>query len=178
MSGVLSWRGVGAALAGLALATLPEGAAAQLSTRGGPIAYSADSLEYFDDARRLVLRGSVEVVQDDATLRAQTLTLFFSRSSQAAGQAGMSAGDIERIEAEGEVFYIRPEQTARGNRAVYQAANGVVTFTGDVVVASPENVIRGETLTLEINGGRTAIRPPAGGRVQGAFSGRQSNQPR
>lgn len=171
-----SMRG-GLILAAVALGLLTAPAFAQLSTRGGPIAYSADSLEYFDDARRLVLRGGVEVVQDDATLRAQALTLYFSRSGEATPD-GLGAGDIERMEAEGDVFYIRPEQTARGDRAVYEAAQGVVTFTGNVVVASPENVIRGETLTLETSGGRTAIRPAPGQRVQGAFSGRQTSPPR
>jgi len=44
-----------------------------------------------------------------------------------------------------------------------------VTFTGNVVVASDENVIRGETLVLEISGGRTTIKPGGAGRVQGVF---------
>ncbi len=162
--------------AATALIAMAAPASAQLSAAGGPIAYSADSLEYFDDARRLVLRGDVEVVQDDATLRTQALTLLFGQSGQPSSE-GPAAGDIERMEAEGEVFYIRPEQTARGDRAVYEAAADTVTFTGNVVVVSPENVIRGETLTLNISGGRTAIRPAPGQRVQGAFSGRQQ-QPR
>jgi lipopolysaccharide export system protein LptA len=44
-----------------------------------------------------------------------------------------------------------------------------VTFTGNVVVASDENVIRGETLVLQIGSRRTTIRPGGNGRVQGVF---------
>lgn len=157
----------GAFLAG-ALATSP--AQAQLSESGGPVSYSADNLEYFDGERRLLLVGDVDIVQNDARLRADRITLFFSDSS-ATGQdgQGLASGDIERMIAEGEVYYVRPAQSARGNRAVYEVAQDAVTFTGNVVVASDENVIRGETLVLQIGSRRTTIRPQAGQRVQGVF---------
>lgn len=156
---------------------------AQLSEGGGPVSYSADNLEYYDTERRLVLVGDVDIVQNDARLRADRITLFFSRSSGGAqGQQGMGAGDIERMIAEGEVYYVRPSQSARGNRAVYEIANDSVTFSGNVVVASEENVIRGETLVLQIGSRRTTIRPQPGQRVRGVFvprdnQGQNSGQP-
>jgi lipopolysaccharide export system protein LptA len=48
-------------------------------------------------------------------------------------------------------------------------AQDAVTFTGNVVVASEENVIRGETLVLQIGSRRTTIRPTPGQRVRGVF---------
>ena len=77
--------------------------------------------------------------------------------------------------AEGEVYYVRPAQSARGNRAVYEVSDDTVTFSGNVVVASDENVIRGDTLVLNISNRRTTIRPTNGGRVQGVFV-QQQNQ--
>ncbi|GIK48334.1 MAG: OstA family protein [Hyphomonadaceae bacterium] len=157
-------------------------ARAQLSEGGGPVSYSADNLEYFDSERRLVLTGDVDIVQNDARLRADRITLFFSQSSgggQQGGQ-GLASGDIERMIAEGEVYYVRPQQSARGNRAVYEIANDSVTFSGNVVVASDENVIRGETLVLQIGSRRTTIRPTPGQRVRGVFVPSQNqggNQP-
>jgi lipopolysaccharide export system protein LptA len=161
------------AAAGFALALLSAAPAhAQLSENGGPVSYSADNLEYFDGERRLVLQGDVDIVQNDARLRADRITLYFSQStaSQGAGQQqGLGAGDIQRMIAEGEVYYVRPSQSARGNRAVYEIANDSVTFSGNVVVASDENVIRGETLVLQIGTRRTTIRPQPGQRVRGVF---------
>jgi lipopolysaccharide export system protein LptA len=164
-----------------ALAAAP--AHAQLSEGGGPVSYSADNLEYFDGERRLVLVGDVDIVQNDARLRADRITLFFSSSSGAATNAqGLGSGDIERMIAEGEVYYVRPSQSARGNRAVYEISQDSVTFSGNVVVASDENVIRGETLVLNIGNRRTVIRPQGGGRVRGVFvpseGGQNSGQPR
>jgi lipopolysaccharide export system protein LptA len=168
-------RSAALGLAGLAifgaLGAIP--AAAQLSSNGGPIAYSADGLEYFDAERKLILTGKVEVAQSDATLRADRLTLFFAPTSAAPvtpGQ-GFASNDIQRIFAEGNVYYIRPEQTAHGNQAVYEAASDTVTFSGNVVVASDENVIRGETMVLQVGGRKTTVKPGGapGERVRGVF---------
>lgn len=155
---------------------------AQLSEGGGPVSYSADNLEYFDSERRLLLVGNVDIVQNDARLRADRITLFFSGTSGGEAQQGLGSGDIERMIAEGEVYYVRPAQSARGNRAVYEISQDSVTFSGNVVVASEENVIRGETLVLNIGNRRTVIRPQGGGRVRGVFvpseGGQNSGQPR
>ena len=147
---------------------------AQLSEGGGPVSYSANNLEYFDSEHRLVLVGDVDIVQNDARLRADRITLYFSGSSGApaavgTAQQGLGSGDIERMIAEGEVYYVRPSQSARGNRAVYEISQDSVTFSGNVVVASDENVIRGDTLVLQIGSRRTTIRPQAGQRVRGVF---------
>ncbi len=156
-----------AASAFLIAALAAPAAHAQLSESGGPVSYSADNLEYLDGDRRLLLSGDVDIVQNDARLRADRITLFFAPS--ASGGQGIGSGDIQRMIAEGEVYFVRPAQSARGNRAVYEVAQDVVTFTGNVVVASNENVLRGETMVLQIGSRRTTIRPQPGRRVQGVF---------
>ncbi|MBL8549699.1 MAG: OstA family protein [Hyphomonadaceae bacterium] len=166
------------ALAGIA--AFPAEATAQLSSNGGPISYSADNLEYTDSERRLVLTGDVDVVQGNARLRSDVLTIYFGAPPPGATvdpSAGPAAGDIERMIAEGEVYYVRPDQQARGNRAVYETAQDSVTFTGNVVVASQASVIRGDTLVMHISSGRTTLAPSADrGRVQGVFRPRNARQ--
>lgn len=160
--------------AGLAIGLIATPAMAQLSTSGGPISYSADTLDYVESQRQMVLTGNVDVVQDDARLQADKLTLYFSNAGGGAPGA-LGSGDVDKIIAEGRVFYVRPEQKARGDRAVYETATDSVTFTGNVVVASQENVIRGNILVLQINSGRTTIRPSKPGeRVQGVVARRGS----
>jgi lipopolysaccharide export system protein LptA len=155
---ILAWTGLAGA------------AAAQLSEQGGPIAYSADNLEYFEGERRLVLTGAVEIVQNEAVLRADRLTLFFAPGS--GGQnMGMGSGDVDRMVAEGEVYYVRPQQRARGDRAVYETSTDTVTFTGNVIVDSTDGVIRGETLVLQVGAGRTTVTASEGsGRVRGVVT--------
>ena len=162
------------AFAAAAFMAVAAPAHAQISENGGPVSYSADNLQYFDGDRRLVLTGNVDIVQNDARLRANQITLYFTRSTApaAGGQSqngGLGSGDIQRMIAEGDVYYVRPQQSARGDRAVYETASDSVTFTGNVVVASEENVIRGETLVLQIGTRQTTIRPQNGQRVRGVF---------
>lgn len=151
-------------LAGLALG-LATPAQAQLSTSGGPISYSADHLEYVDGQRRLVLSGDVDIVQNDARLRAASVTLYFTGS----GSGGLASGDIQRMVAEGDVYYVRPTQQARGDRAVYETATDTVTFTGNVVMAGDGSVVRGESMVLHMDSGAATLRPAAGRRVSGVF---------
>ncbi len=156
-----------AAIGAFALTT--EDSAAQLAEGGGPISYQADSLEYSEADSRLILTGAVDLVQGDARLRANRLTIFFRPGSSDANQ-GLGSGDIDRMIAEGEVYYIRPTQHARGDRAVYETSSDTVTFTGNVVVASDDNVIRGQTLVLQISAGRTTVSAQDGRRVQGVVN--------
>ncbi|MEZ5959094.1 MAG: LptA/OstA family protein [Hyphomonadaceae bacterium] len=149
---------------------------AQLSESGGPVSYSANNLEYFDGERRLVLVGNVDIVQGEARLRADRITMYFSGTSGGAPQQGLGSGDIERMVAEGEVYYIRPSQDARGDRAEYNVAQDSVTFTGNVIIMSEDNVIRGNTLVLNIGNRRTTIRPQPGQRVRGVFVPSEGNQ--
>lgn len=168
------------AAAAAAIALCAPIASAQLSAGGGPISYSADNLEYTDNQRQLVLTGNVDVVQSDSRLQSDKLTLFFKAgASQGQGGNALGTGDIEKIIAEGQVYYVRPEQKARGDRAVYEVSSDSVTFTGNVVVASDENVMRGDTLVLNIGSGRTVFRPGGTtGRVQGVFRPKQGAAPK
>jgi lipopolysaccharide export system protein LptA len=160
----------GAAMIGLIGPALIGTAQAQLSPGRGPIAYSADTLEYREDARLLVLTGNVDVTQDNARLQADKITITFKPAGSAeSANAQVGSGDIDRMVAEGRVFYVRPAQKARGDRAVYDTNSDTVTFTGNVVIASEENVTRSDTVVLEIGNQRTTFRPGAGKRVEGVI---------
>jgi lipopolysaccharide export system protein LptA len=162
---------VAAGLVAAGLLSLTPPAEAQLSETGGPISYSADSLEYYEGERRLVLTGAVDVLQGDARLRADRLTLYFSPGSGGDESTGFGSGDIERMVASGNVFYVRPLQQARGDTAVYETGRDTVTFTGNVIVASDDNVIRGDTLVLQISARRTTVSgSEPGQRVRGVVN--------
>jgi lipopolysaccharide export system protein LptA len=160
-----------------ALLAAPVGADAQLSAHGGPISYSANNLEYQDDSRVMILTGNVDLTQGCARMQADKLTLFFKPA--AAGKAapaatGMGSGDIDHIIAEGQVHFVRPDldQRARGDRAEYQAVTDAVTMTGNVVLTTTTNVLRGDSLVLQVGKGRTTLTPAAkpGERVRGVLN--------
>ena len=119
------------AVAALAAATLGAGLAAaqdSISALKGhdskaPIDLSADRAEAQDRSDRAIFAGNVIVRQGNLTLRTTRLTLAY------ASQDGI---DINRIDASGGVTVTSPSETARGDFAVYDLEDGLITMVGNV----------------------------------------------
>src|SRR5688572_3276355 len=117
------------ATAALALATAGAAGAQQgVSALKGhdsraPVDISADRGEAQDRADRVVFAGNVLVRQLDLTLRTERLTVAYSTGD------GI---DINRIDASGGVVVTSPSETARGDFAVYDLDQGLITMVGNV----------------------------------------------
>lgn len=168
---------------GVGLHAMAQGRSGPLSGSGGPIDISADELEVVDADRRAVWRGNVEAKQGESRMRTPVLNVFFGAKAgdapaaapgSSGGVAGQNWGAIERMEADGPVYYVTPTQQARGDHGTYMAASDTITLTGNVVVSQDKNVLQGEKLVIETKTGRstmvsTAQGRNASGRVRGVF---------
>jgi len=151
----------------IAVAILHGVAVAQISSQGGPIRVNADRSSVFERERRVDVVGNVDIVQGQARLRADEVTLYYSGSqSGPTGGPGAGFGAIDRMVAEGEVFYITPDLKARGDQGNYDAETDTITLENNVVLIRCEDVARGERLTIEVTAGRTTLDGGADGRVQ------------
>ena len=173
---------VGLALTAAVGAGVAAAQAAPAATRGGPfgsgsapIDISADELEVRDAENRAIWRGSVEAIQGQNRLRAPTLSIFYaSRGSGGAAVPGGTGGEIQRMEADGPVYYVTPQQNARGDHAVYDAASSTVTMTGNVVLVQDKNVVQGQRLVIDTQTNKATLVATntgrgATGRVRGVF---------
>jgi lipopolysaccharide export system protein LptA len=155
--------------------TLAAPAQAQLA--GGsdaPVDITADELEVINSQCLAIWRGSAEALQDSSRLRANTLRIRYVTGRPARAGAEPSCGDLDRMEAEGEVYYVTPQQRVRSNAAVYEAASETITMTGDVVAAQGQNVLRGQRLVINVATGEARMETSARGagatgRVRGVF---------
>ncbi len=144
------------ACAALVMTTSPL-ALAQVSGDGGPIRVNADRSEVLEKQRKVVLIDNVDIMQGTARLRANRVTINYAGSG-ATTTAGLTGfGDIESMEAEGEVFYVTPDLKATGTRGVYNAAADTITLTGEVVLVRGEDVATGEKLVMKLSEGRTTL---------------------
>lgn len=152
MSGILKTAAIA-----LALAALPAVGGAQTGPSAGrePIMWGADTLEVVG-GDTLTLRGRAELVQGGNRLRADQI-------------AGFNQSGDSRLEATGNVYFVTPEQTIRGDRATYDTAGGVIVVTGDVILTQGENVMTGARLTYNVRTESARIEGGAGARVQGVF---------
>ena len=185
-SPLLALTALAAALAG---AGPPASAVAQIATRSNaPIDITADQAEVVQSKCLAVWRGAAEAVQSKARLRADTITVFSrpkargSESAKSGQEVGGGCGGTERIEADGHVFYVTPERTARGDRAVYTQANDQIVMTGDVIVVQGQDVARGARLIIDVANHQARMvsaSPGAGkaGRVRGVYFPASDNNP-
>lgn len=144
-----------------ALLALPGVGGAQ-STPGGlgssnaPIMWGGDDVEYTPNGFALI--GRAEVTQGENRLRANRINLT------------VTDGDIRTAEAIGGVYFVTPQQTMRGDRAVYDLTSDDVTVSGDVILNQGKNVATGGRLVYNARtqNARWEGAGP-GGRVQGVF---------
>ncbi|WP_332639483.1 LptA/OstA family protein [Brevundimonas sp.] len=152
MSRVLS-----AAAVALAMVAIPVAGEAQspANSSDAPISFGADSGEYVGNT--VTLRGRAELIQGQNRLRADRVS-------------GLSQTGESRIEAAGNVYFVTPEQTIRGDSAVYTTADDMIVVTGDVILTQGQNVLTGSRLTYNVRTRTARIEAGGqGGRIRGVF---------
>ncbi|MEE2526968.1 LptA/OstA family protein [Hyphobacterium sp. HN65] len=151
------------------LAGLPAAAMAQIGSQGGPMDITAEHLEVFDTERRAVFSGEVDAAQGDANLRSDRLEVFFAQRTSGSGAGGSSWGEVDRVIATGNVFYVTPDEVARGERAVYELTEETIVMTGNVVLTRGRDVITGNCLVVDLATNNSRVNPPGcGGQAEDA----------
>jgi len=156
-------RTLGMAVVALTVLAMPATGGAQTAPRaaradGDAVSFGADGGEYTPTG--IALRGRAEVVQGQNRLRADII------------DGTITGGDLTRVEASGNVYFVTPDQTVRGDQAVYTFATDEVVVTGDVILTQGQNVLTGgrlvyntRTETARMEGGAGSN----GGRIRGVF---------
>ena len=122
---------------------------------GGAVAIGADGGEYTPAG--FALRGRAEVIQGQNRLRADAINGF------------VTDGDLRRVEASGNVYFVTPDQTIRGDRAVYTLAANEVVVSGDVILTQGQNVLTGGRLVYNTRTEAARMEGTSNGRIRGVF---------
>ncbi|MCK0207579.1 organic solvent tolerance protein OstA [Starkeya koreensis] len=155
------------------------------TNRDEPIRINANSLEVRDQEKQAVFSGNVVVQQGDTTLRCRELVVYYDGKKTGAAADGakdgakggatpnaeaLAAGSpinssaIRRLEIIGSVVVTTKEQTATGDKGVFETAANTITLVGNpVVLTSGPNVIRGKQLTVDLASGLSRF---DGGRIE------------
>jgi len=176
-------KGLTAGLLFFAAVAAAAPACAQFASGGGPIDIAADELELIDAQHLAIWRGAVEALQGKNRVRANQISIYFSGKPTAGASGsgpapGKNWGRVERVEAEGDVFFISPSQTARGDRGLYQAGSDSITITGDVIVAQGPSVVHGDKLIIDMKTNQARMVAAGQTRVRGVFYPNQTGPAR
>ena len=132
---------------------------AQIAPQGkGPVDITADQLTGHNKDCEAIYSGNAEALQGTSRLRADVMDFFNKKIPNPHpgpnGDDNPTCGDLERMEAHGNVYYVTPDRVVKGDDAVYTADNTTIVMTGKEVVATQgKNVISGTRLTINTNTG-------------------------
>jgi lipopolysaccharide export system protein LptA len=134
--------------------------------RDKPIKINSATLEVRDKDKMAMFSGDVHLVQGDTGMRSETLVVFYDDnppSKPATPSVSTTKGgpqqnqQIKRVEAKGNVMVTQKDQTATGNLGVFDMRANTVTMSGNVVISQGQNVVRGDTLTVDMTTGVSRI---------------------
>lgn len=150
-----------------------------------PVRVTGDETEATQSECLNVWRGSVEALQDQSRLRSNILKVYFKKGPPAKpgpnGQPGQQqCGDLDRMEADGEVYYVTPDRQVRGDHGVYTADDDQIVMTGGVVAMQGQNVVKGDRMVIHVKDGSGHMESAAKGRgkpnrVSGVFYPKDDN---
>ena len=133
--------------------------------RNQPVQIEAGALEVRDKDKVATFSGNVKVVQGDTTMRSKSLVVFYEQQGQPSGAPAMKAAtpgpggssQISRLEATGGVTVNQKDQTATGDKALFDMKSNTVTLQGNVVVSQGRNVMRGDKLVVNLTTGVSQV---------------------
>lgn len=120
---------------------------------------ATQNLEYWEQKKLAVARGGAVAQSGDRRIVADILSAYVEPT-------GQDRGKLQRVEAIGAVVITTPDEMAKGQEAVYDAASGLATLCGDVEVRRGDNVLRGKCAEVNLNTGVSRL-VGGGGNVTG-----------
>ncbi len=144
------------ALAAPAFAQQPANPTRASGTGGENVQVTSELLNA-DAEGRAVYTNNVDVLQGNTRLKADKLTVI-ANCTKVQGKP-TDCSDIQRFIAEGNVYYITPDEKIRGDRAEYDYENDVITMTGNDVVLTrgADAVISGRKLVYDVKNGKASV---------------------
>lgn len=123
------------------------------------IVTAAQNLEYWEIKQLAVARGGAVAENGDRKIRADVISAYVESADD-------GKTELSRVEAVGRVSISTPEDSAKGNEAVYDARTGVATLCGNVEIRRGPSVLKGKCAEVNLNTGVSRL-IGGGGSVKG-----------
>jgi lipopolysaccharide export system protein LptA len=136
---------------------------------------ATERMEYHPDLRQAKAIGNAKVVRAKDTLSANTITATFKNDSAAKTEPAdgsiAGTGNLEKIEASGNVVIVTPTETLRGSKGVYDATTNIAELVGKVKIERGPNILEGEKAEVNLTNNVSKMygSNTEDGRVRGLF---------
>jgi lipopolysaccharide export system protein LptA len=120
-----------------------------------PMEIVSDSLEAFNEKKLIMFTGNAMAKQGDRILKSDQLLLYYKKDPAKKDKVGTmeieGTGDLDKIEAKGNVSVTQGERIATGDEAVYYHDTGQIILTGNAVLREGKNSIKGCRVIVYLN---------------------------
>ncbi|MFB3883907.1 MAG: lipopolysaccharide transport periplasmic protein LptA [Thermodesulfobacteriota bacterium] len=126
-----------------------------LANSRAPIDITSDTAEGNQKQNVVTFKGNVVAKQEDTTLFANMLVIYYHPDTQ----------KLKEMVASGGVKIVQLNRRATSQKATFYQEGNKIVLEGDVVVFDGENVVRGDRITYYIDEERSIVEGGKGGRV-------------
>ena len=126
-----------------------------------PIEITSNRMEAFNEKKLIVFSGNAIAKQGNKVLKADQLNLYYKKEPGKKVKVGTTetegTGDLEKVEAKGNVSLTQGGRTATGDEAIYLRDSGKVIMTGNPVLSEGKNSIKGDRVIVFLNEDRGVV---------------------
>ncbi len=126
-----------------------------------PIEIVSDRMDAYNEKKLVIFAGHAVATQGDKEIKADRLLLYYKKDGgkkdKVGGKAIEGAGDLEKIEAKGNVIVTQKQRVATGEEAVYLHDSGQIIMTGNPVLRDGKNIIKGDKVIVFVNEDRGVV---------------------
>ena len=128
-----------------------------------PITIKSNDLAADNKGKTAIFSGKVVAKQGDVTIFCDRMTVYY----------GDTQGDVDKIEADGNVRIVQENRTGLSAHAVYESKLGKITLTGgNPKVMQGADTVTGEIITYFVDEERSNV---SGGRVEATIHPKPKN---
>ena len=126
-----------------------------------PMEITANRMEAFNENKLIVFSGNAMVKQGNKVFKSDKLLFYYKKESDKKEKVGAieneKSGDLEKVEAKGNVSLTQGQRMATGDEAIYFRDSGKVILTGNAMLSEGKNSIKGDRVIVFINENRGVV---------------------
>lgn len=142
-------------------APLPKG-----GRQGQPITIKSNELSTDSRNNTATFTGKVIARQGDLTIYADKLVVHYKADG----------GDLDRVEAVGNVRIVQGDRLATAREGVYQSAEQKIVLTGDPKVFQGENTVSGKVITYFVDEEKSIVTGGPDARVEAVITPKEKGK--
>jgi lipopolysaccharide export system protein LptA len=133
----------------------------KILNKNEPVEIISDRMEAFHEKRMIIFSGNAVATKGDIKIKTDHLYIYYKKSPDQKGKAAKQdiegAGNLEKIEAKGNVVITQKQISAAGGEAVYYEEGARIVLSGNPVLREGKNVIKGCRVVFYINENRGKV---------------------